>query len=401
MASTTTAATGATPATQSKSRIPELDGLRGIAITLVLIVHYFYLDPGTSHPPEWIKWVFVHLENFAALGWTGVDLFFVLSGFLIGGILLDARGSSNYFKTFYARRAFRILPIYYAWIGAYILVMAVTGGLLATRISGGGTWESGSTMVAQLFFLQNLRSLPYAPIGWAWFAPTWSLAVEEQFYLIVPAVVRFFTKRWLYLCLGFVILAAPLLRLYVRYRFPFHRPAVLSLAYILMPCRADALAAGILTALLWRNHAFRGWLNRHGRVLLVSAAAFFLGVAALSNWAPDHDSLLEQSAGYTWLAIFYALVILLVLSKPEGWLASFTRIGWLRELGRVSYCVYLIHVAVGMFCQTLLTLVLRRVHIWEYLVANGGAVIVSYTIARVSWTYFENPLLQQGHKYKY
>jgi peptidoglycan/LPS O-acetylase OafA/YrhL len=401
MASTIIAATGTSDASTRKSRIPELDGLRGMAIALVLTVHYFYSDPATNHPPEWMKWAFVHLEHCAALGWTGVDLFFVLSGFLIGGILLDARGSPNYFKTFYARRAFRILPIYYAWIGAYIVVMAVAGRLLETRIPGGGAWEARSTIVAQLLFLQNLRSPPYAAIGWAWFAPTWSLAVEEQFYLIVPAVIRFFTRGRLYLCLGSVILLAPLLRLYVRYHFPIDRPGSLSLAYILMPCRADALAAGILTALLWRNHSFRDWLSGHGRVLLVSVAVFFVGVAALSNWAPDHDSLLEQSVGYTWLAIFYALVVLLVLSKPAGWLASFTRIAWLRELGKVSYCVYLIHVAVGMFCQTLLTVVLRRAHVWEQLLANGGAVIVCYAIARVSWSYFENPLLQQGHKYKY
>jgi len=398
MASTIIAATGATT---SKSRVPELDGLRGIAIALVLIVHYFYRDPAANHPPEWIKWVYVHLQNCAALGWTGVDLFFVLSGFLIGGILLDARESPKYFKTFYTRRVFRILPIYYAWIGAYVVVMALDGPVLGRYIPGGGTWEAGSTILAQVFFLQNLRSLPYAAIGWAWFAPTWSLGVEEQFYLIAPAVIRGLTRRWLYFCLGIVIVLAPLLRLFVRHHFPASGPASLSLAYILMPCRADALAAGILTALLWRNSGFRSWLNERGRVLLISVLVFLIGVVALSNLAPDHDSLLEQTLGYTWLAIFYALVLLLVLSHPGGWLGGFTRMAWLRELGKVSYCVYLIHVAVGLFCQTLLTALVHRVNTWEQLAASCVAVAICYAIARVSWTYFENPLLQIGHRNKY
>ncbi|MGO9639774.1 MAG: acyltransferase family protein [Candidatus Acidiferrales bacterium] len=393
-------ATTATP--PSKARVPELDGLRGIAISLVLIFHYFFFSPAPDHhPTEWIRRAYAFPERFATLGWSGVDLFFVLSGFLIGGILLDARGSPDYFKTFYARRVFRILPIYYAWIAAYILAMALAGRFLETRLPGGAAWETWSSMAAQILFLQNFRTLAYSSaIGATWFQPTWSLAIEEQFYLIAPAVVRFLTRRRLYLFLGFVILSAPLLRLYLHYRLPIYKPGVLSFAYMLMPCRADALALGILAALLWRNRSFRDWLGEHGRMLSVAAAVFFVGVAALGEWAPDCSSLAEQSAGYTWLAIFYALVLLLVLSKPRGWLAGFTRIGWLRELGKVSYCMYLIHLAVGSFCGMLFG-ILRRTGSGRSLASNCVAIVLTYAIARVSWACFENPLLQKGHKYKY
>jgi peptidoglycan/LPS O-acetylase OafA/YrhL len=390
----------------SKARLPELDGLRGIAISLVLVYHYFYFVPAPArHSSQWSVRVLAAVDHFGALGWSGVDLFFVLSGFLIGGILLDAQGSPNYFKTFYARRVFRILPIYYVWIGAYLLVMTIAGRFLLTHIPGGiGGWETGTAVAAQVFFLQNFRLLPYASgISRVWFQPTWSLAIEEQFYLISPAVIRLLTRSRIYLFLSCVILSAPFLRWYVRDHWQIHNPDVLGPAYTLMPCRADELALGILTALLWRNRSFRDWLGEHGRSLYLAVAALFAGVTALCVWAPRPDLFVEQIGGYTWIAIFYALVVLLVLSNPAGWLGRLTRIGWLRELGKVSYCVYLIHVAVGTFFEALMAGVLKRPLVtWAVVVpVNIGAVVLTYAIARASWVYLENPLLQKGHQYKY
>src|SRR5258708_40185625 len=107
-------------------RIPELDGLRGMGILLFMVGHYFSV-PGVGS---------VSLLNgyWFRLGWTGVDLFCVLSGFLIGGILLEARGSSNYFKTFYARRFFRIIPLYYAWILLYVILAPLLRMFLSEAI---------------------------------------------------------------------------------------------------------------------------------------------------------------------------------------------------------------------------------------------------------------------------
>src|SRR5579859_1738120 len=114
--------------TRQTARIPELDGLRGVAISLVVLFHSFsYGPPPGHHPIGIIRRTFVFLERFFAIGWTGVDLFFVLSGFLIGGILLDVRPSPNYFKTFYLRRFFRIIPVYYLWIVLYLMVVAAFG----------------------------------------------------------------------------------------------------------------------------------------------------------------------------------------------------------------------------------------------------------------------------------
>jgi peptidoglycan/LPS O-acetylase OafA/YrhL len=107
----------------SKQRIPELDGLRGLAILLALVFHYITQE-GAQLPGS----VPAMLQRFVIMGWTGVDLFFVLSGFLIGGILMDVRGSPRYSKTFYSRRFFRIVPIYYLWILTCVGAVGFAGG---------------------------------------------------------------------------------------------------------------------------------------------------------------------------------------------------------------------------------------------------------------------------------
>jgi peptidoglycan/LPS O-acetylase OafA/YrhL len=107
-----------------QARIPELDGLRGVAIASVLVFHYLAIQGAT--PQHTLT---SYLQRLTIMGGTGVDLFFVLSGFLIGGILLDVRESPRYFSTFYARRFFRIFPLYYAWIAAYILLSTFANSL--------------------------------------------------------------------------------------------------------------------------------------------------------------------------------------------------------------------------------------------------------------------------------
>src|ERR1700730_2320684 len=211
-----------------RSRIPELDGLRGIAIALVVVFHYFYFSPTPDyHRTGLVYRLFLYLERVIAFGWTGVDLFFVLSGFLIGGILLEVRESPQYFKTFYLRRFYRIIPVYFAWILCYILVMAVAGSFLAAHTSHANNdlWGSGHWLLIQFLFLQNFGTLNSLPsIAWIWFSPTWSLAVEEQFYLVAPLVIRFLSKTALYVFLATAILMAPALRVWIYYAMPAQRP---------------------------------------------------------------------------------------------------------------------------------------------------------------------------------
>jgi peptidoglycan/LPS O-acetylase OafA/YrhL len=371
-----------------RERILELDGLRGLAIFQVILFHYFYYFPEANYRPVgFIRNAFFWFERSIALGWTGVDLFFVLSGFLIGGILLGARDSPNYFKTFYLRRFFRIIPLYYAWIVLYITAAIVV------RFEGADT---SSRLYLLPLFLQNFGVVKYALPAFFWFAATWSLAVEEQFYLISPLVIRLLSRRWLYWFLGAVIFMAPLLRLIVR-RIPYlgHDSA-----YVLMPCRADALAMGILAAMGWRNVGFRSWLAAHTSLLYGISGLFLAGVIAFGWYSPHMFSLPMQSLGYTWMAAFYTAVLLLALTVPTGPLAFIARTGWLRELGKISYCLYIIHEGIRYLCQAMFRFA-GFGQSWQQIAANLPALLIVFLVARLSWKYFEHPLLLRGHEYRY
>src|SRR5262245_21157587 len=127
----------------AQKRMPELDGIRGVAISLVLFWHYIICQLDVPYDS-----VAANVKVFFALTWSGVDLFFVLSGFLLGGILMDNKGSSNYFKVFYIRRACRIFPLYYSWLFILLMLAFVAPSLGTMSHFGGSFWS-------YLTYLQN------------------------------------------------------------------------------------------------------------------------------------------------------------------------------------------------------------------------------------------------------
>ena len=173
--------------------MPELDSIRGIAVLLVLFYHGFAQRYDLHRLSRFPRIVFLA----SMPGWVGVDLFFVLSGFLITGILLDTRDRVDYYRHFYIRRALRILPIYYA-------VLALVTALSGSYFVGGHTaWPS---LVFNLFYCSNLSILFGIPFQ---YPVLWSLAVEEHFYLLWPVIIRRFTRRAIVFSLVFVGVACP------------------------------------------------------------------------------------------------------------------------------------------------------------------------------------------------
>src|SRR5580704_3038698 len=177
-------------------KIPQLDAVRGIAVLLVLLHN-------TGQYPS------LHLHLISDNGWMGVDLFFVLSGLLITGILLDTKKSENYFKNFYARRCLRIWPLYYS----ALLFMFVIVPLIRPSEAHAIFEARSAPWWSYPLFIQNfLVAIPTAATGLL--GVTWSLAVEEQFYLVWPLVVRFFSARQLRNIAITVICFSPVLRFY-------------------------------------------------------------------------------------------------------------------------------------------------------------------------------------------
>src|SRR6266478_6063614 len=190
--------------TSSRGRIPELDGLRGLAILLVVLFHFItYSYHGPSHT------ALSYFTKLFGLGWSGVDLFFVLSGFLIGGILLDVRESPRYFGTFYLRRIHRILPVYYVWILFYALIFCMPLGWFPATLEVSRSHLSVAPRY--VFFLQNM-AYQQGHFQWVWFAVTWSLAVEEQFYLIAPPLIRFLSNSRFAILSVAAVVFCPVLR---------------------------------------------------------------------------------------------------------------------------------------------------------------------------------------------
>jgi peptidoglycan/LPS O-acetylase OafA/YrhL len=373
----------------SNRRVPELDGLRGVAILFVIMGHYL----GVSSP-QIVERI---LHTAVALSWTGVDLFFVLSGFLIGGILLDVRGASNYFGVFYARRFFRIFPVYYIWLIFYVMLLTVGRSFLRSHMGSGIVPSLGFETWSHFLYLQNFVAGGYVAIADWCVGATWSLAVEEQFYLVAPLAVRFLNRLTLTRVLIATVLAAPLIRLFVRSHFA-NGP---DLTYTLMFCRADALALGMLAAIAIRDEKWRNTILANPGLLKIAAGIFGVGMIGIWIWASNPRFLPAQSLGYTWIAFFYVCILLLAISTPAGPIATVCRSGFLRELGRVSYCMYIIHLPVQLGVSMLITHRPPQLFNLVDIAALIAALGITYGLARASWVLLEHPLLQIGHRWSY
>jgi peptidoglycan/LPS O-acetylase OafA/YrhL len=370
------------------SRIPQLDGIRGAAILLVILWHYIVL-PSDSLAKNWAA-IF---SRVGLLTWSGVDLFFVLSGFLIGGILVDAKDSSSYFKPFYVRRAFRILPIYLLLVLGYELLWRLTphSSFLAQTLG------TPMPLFISLTFLQNFW---LARHSWnnVFLTLTWSLAVEEQFYLLLPAIVRFVPRRRLPLLAIVMALLVATIRslLYLRYGSSWGVAA-----YTLIYCRADALMLGVFCALLWREPtvrqllALRPWLLR-------SAVIFFSGGCAVlwfKRWGMG--SLPMCTLGFTCIALFYSSLLLSALVNQQGIWARLFRLKALGFIGTIAYGMYLYHVLV----LSAVFQIFRRGRAslsspldW---LAVAFSFVITLSLSFLSWKYFESFLVEIGHRFTY
>ena len=357
----------------TKRHLPALDGLRGLAVIMVFVYHY----GGGTHSSVRAMQIFGFYNKG---GWGGVTLFFILSGFLITGILWDSFDDPHWWRNFYMRRTLRIFPLYYATILLVLLGAAVAG-----------TFHAAAGMIwVPLLYLQNMPGLAYnidhlpSPLPLYHF---WSLAVEEQFYLIWPflLVLQKTRRQAQRLCIGTFIFA--LLFRVVIWQFAPHPGDYIEF----LLTRAGELAAGGWLALAYRGP---GWWRVERWALLTAGVGLtgFVAAGWLSHtFEPTGRWVMEL--GLPLLTIFFAA--LLVLAIKEGPVQTIFRARWLRWIGGISYGIYVFHVLLaGLFHGITQLLVGGRGAMAQNAVNFVVAATISVVVAWVSFRFYEKRFLR-------
>ena len=364
-----------------------LDGVRGLAILMVIMSHAF--ESNYEHGNVAVRIVGALLSY----GYFGVDLFFVLSGFLITGILFDSLKDDGYFRKFYARRALRIFPLYY---GVLITCLLLTRPLHLH-------WNGMGWLLA--FYLQNLRPMEimtFSPGTWVALYHFWSLAVEEQFYLVWPAVV-FLMRGKRRVLVATLVGSAGALILRVGLLLGGASPFAM---HVTMVCRADSLLLGGTFAMLYRSWVWTR-VEEFARWGFVGAAAVLVSSILLIEPKllayPRLNTLWMSGGRYTLLAVGFSFLV--AWSLQEGSLCKrlFER-SWLRFLGKYSYGLYVLHVLVLTVMNLRLRAeLLRLTHSRMIAVVGAGAMslVLSIVAAYVSYHLYERPFLRLKHRFDY
>jgi peptidoglycan/LPS O-acetylase OafA/YrhL len=351
-----------------RGHIPALDAIRGLAIVLVTLYRFGGGGEGPARAVE-------H-AGLMALGSRGVDLFFVLSGFLITGILLDAKGREHYFRNFYMRRTLRIFPLYYAALLVTLLILpriAVSQAAAVQPASGAQAWLwlYGANIVQSLRGTWCLGALNHF----------WSLAIEEHFYLVWPLAIFLLPRR------GAMWLAGGLAGASILARATWLACGGNDVAAeVFTPLRMDGLLVGSWVALAARADGGFVWLQRFAWPVLFLSG----GTALMAELLGRRLFGLPHAA---WAAAFAALLVVALAAPRHAWLARLSQSRWLQFFGKYSYGMYvwqlpLVYACAGIVTAPQLAGAVRSA--WLGQTAYCGLMFALTTvIALASWHAFE------------
>jgi len=366
----------------SGTRLASLDGVRGLAIISVIAFHALRLHGKVEGGLR--VW-----RGLQESSWAGVDLFFVLSGFLITGVLLDSCQDKGYFRKFYARRALRIMPLYYAVLTLILVVIPALGGsrlpALYSKLTEHPFWLW--TYLENFVQSKGPHQLP----GLGHF---WSLAVEEQFYWFWPILVYFTSRRGLLrLCVA-ICLLEPALRMALLH-FGFSEWAVRELTF----ARMDTLLYGAIAALLLREPTFLT-RRRYWAPLVIA-----MSLAALA-WIAFHKGFIPYEApktvvvGYSALGVLFAAFVYACASNTRT-LGSLMSVSFLRWFGKYSYAVYVFHPPLLLVYGATIAPHIRCGRVQSAAICFLTVTAVSAALAWISWIAFESRFLKLKRYFEY
>lgn len=347
-----------------RGHIPALDGLRGIAALIVMLFHIF--------------------PNHFKFGWMGVDLFFVLSGFLITGILLESKGKPHYYRNYLAKRSLRIFPLYYFFLIVFFIVFPLVGYSDSIYnyeyLSSSQSWY--------WLYIQNWRIFfdVHYP-GEDIISHFWSLAIEEQFYIFWPFVIYFLPKdKVIPMCLTLIAVSI-ITRLYLFFGVEMDFIKI----YVFTFSRLDALAVGSTLAVMVRNEKLMAYLKKYSFwILLISGAVVLATIGANTSF----DFKYFTTYGYTVLAIFFGCSLILVLAEGRyNWAKVIVESKPLTFFGKYSYGLYVYHIPVLRICMHELKGVVSRP------VMLVLAFILSVVVAYISYHLIEKHFLKLKSKF--
>lgn len=359
-------------------RVAELDGLRGMAILAAVLYHYAnnLIDADASRFNLAIK-------SITHYFYTSIDMFFILSGFLLGGILLKNKQSNSFFKTFYMRRIYRIVPL-------YLLLLFIVVIICNLGIGKGTEWWFNDKLPLWIYFtfLQNIFMGIHNSIGNVWLGPTWSLGVEEQFYLIISIMIYFSSKKNLLVVLLLGMVMAPVFRYYA--------PSVYAMSTFTHG-RFDALFGGILLALAYQNEPFVNFFKKHVKWFYgICLFLFFISfLFSIGKWE------LPLFIANSWFSLLYMIVLLLVLVDSKNIFSKLSKNNFFIHLGLYSFSIYLFHeIILGLFFFLVPGKLPQIKSIQDILMVSFCALLTFFT-ARFLYQRFEKKFMAMGHQYKY
>ncbi len=370
-------------------QIPTLDGMRGLAVLAVLVFHFAWTYPGEGHGG-----LAERMHDFLWSGWIGVDLFFVLSGYLItrGLVAPSTRALGTRLKMFWMRRVLRIFPLYYAFV--------IVGTVIAVALGLGWipSWH-------YWLYMQNY-TLAFDPVALRWTAHFWSLAIEEQFYFVWPIVALVVPRRRLIVVIVGLVTACVLLRIGLVFKAHiWDDEQTVKFVYRATPTRADGLLLGALAAVLQREarHPIAIAWRRLRFPVLVATGVMLAGLYAVCHGLNDYDRRMV-AVGYFTLALFFASAVSMladgaVNERVRAMLSSRVLVA----CGKVSYGMYIFH-------WVLVILLVPRIEkvqaAWstsmQQAVGLGiivGGIVAIYGCAWLSFRFFENPFLRLKGKF--